>query len=186
MKPVFTQEALESLQKFSSAIEQPMVIAGTFNHDQPFIGHLEAKGLKTIECKVIEFECSEVATPKITRTPFTTGQGENARVDYINTASTTRLQMNGIATLEVTGYTELVKVRMSVATLAAISGNDKAVLNCNIGAITVGRKASEGKKWLSVNSDGTPNFNKLLKILTPNVSEPNVTAAPKGKDKNNK
>jgi hypothetical protein len=182
MKPTFSKEALESLQKFSSSIEQPMSSQNSFNHDQDFISYLESNGLKSFECKIIEFECNEVATPKITRTPFQTGKGESAKVDYINQASTSRLQMNGYAIIEVTGYGEAVKIRMSVATLAACVSKDKVSLNANIGNITAGTRNLD-KKWLSVNTDVAPNFNKLLNLVTPNVSEPNVTAAPKGKDK---
>jgi hypothetical protein len=165
----FSQEALESLSKFSSSIEQPMIIAGTFQHDQDFIKWLVDSGKAKIEITLKSFECSEVATPKIKRTPFTSGTGENVRVDYINNASVSSLQMNGIAVLDVTGYDKSVKVRMSVATLAAIAGKENPSLNTTVGEITVGRRAGK-EKWLSVNSDNVPNFAELQKLAASNAA----------------
>jgi len=184
MIPTFSKEALESLQKFSTSIEQPMSSQNSFNHDQDFISYLESNGLKSFECKIIEFECNEVATPKITRTPFTTGKGESAKVDYINQASTSRLQMNGHAIIEVTGYGEPVKIRMSVATLAACVSKDTVRLNANIGNITAGTRNLD-KKWLSVNTDSAPNFNKLIQIVAPAVGTPNTNTSPRGRNRNN-
>ena len=172
----FSPEAVAAIQKFGSAIEQPQSInSSSFNHDQAFIAWLGNRA--EFDCTVTDFVCNEVPTAKISRTPFAVKGSDGERVEYINTASPTRLQMNGTAIVSVPEYGKAVTIRMSVATFAAVYGMEKFSLKANIGSITIGQKAQRGEKWLSVSSSETPNFAKLNLALAPKVSEPTTNSS---------
>lgn len=177
----FSPEAIQAIQKFGNSIEQPQSInSSSFNHDQAFIAWLGNRA--EFECNgITEFLCSEVPTAKISRTPFAVKGNDGERVEYINTASPNKLQMNGTAVLSVPEYGKPVTVRMSVATFAAVYGMEKFNLKTNVGAITIGQKATRGEKWLSISSSETPNFAKLNLALAPKVGDPKVANNPKQK-----
>jgi len=166
MKMNFSAEAIASIAKFGAAIEQPQSVnSNSFAHNQAFIAWLEDKSGE-FECSVISFTCTETPTAKISRTPFAVKQNEGERVEYINSARPDRLQMNGTAEIAVPEFGKSVKIRMSVATFAAIYGLEKCTLRAQIGAITIGEKAKRGEKWLSVSSTISPDFANLLLALT--------------------
>jgi hypothetical protein len=168
----FSPEAIQAIQKFGAAIEQPQSVnSSSFNHDQAFIAWLGNRS--EFECSgITEFICSEGPTAKIARTPFAVRTNEGEKVEYINSASPNKLQMNGTAVITVPEYGKPVSVRMSVATFAAVYGMEKFSLKANIGSITIGQKAQRGEKWLSLSSSETPNFTKLSLALAPKVGEP--------------
>lgn len=170
----FSPEAVAAIQKFGSAIEQPQSInSSSFNHDQAFIAWLGNRS--EFECNGIsDFTCSELPSAKIARTPFAVKGSDGERVEYINTASPNKLQMNGTAVIAVPEYGKPVTVRMSVATFAAVYGMEKFSLKANIGSITIGQKATRGEKWLSLSSSETPDFTKLSLALAPKASEPKL------------